>query len=99
MPKVSIKGPKKAKKSFTAKWKKLSKKNQKAVKGIEVEYALDKNFTKSVKFKTAGKTKTSVKIKKLKSKKTYYVRVHTYKVVKGVKYVSPWSAVKKVKVK
>ena len=99
LPKVKIQKPKAAKKSFTAKWKKLKKKQLKAVKGIEIEYSLNKKFTKSVKFKTVGKKKTKIKIKKLKSKKTYYVRMHTYKVVKGVKYVSPWSAVKKVKVK
>ena len=99
LPKVKIKAPKKAKKSFTAKWKKLSKKQQKVVKGVEIEYSTTPDFSAAYKFKTAGKKKTSVKVKKLTSKKTYYVRAHTYVVRNGVKYVSYWSPVKKVKVK
>ena len=99
LPKVKIKAPKKAKKSFTAKWKKLSKKQQKVVKGIEIEYSTTPDFSTAYKFKKVGKKKTSVKVKKLKSKQTYYVRAHTYVVRNGVKYVSYWSPVKKVKVK
>ncbi|MCD7797186.1 MAG: leucine-rich repeat domain-containing protein [Clostridiales bacterium] len=38
-------------------------------------------------------------IKGLKSKKTYYVRVRTYKTVNGKKVYSKWSTVKKVTVK
>ena len=99
LPKVSIKGPSKAKKSFTAKWKKLSKKNQKKVQGIEIQYAQDSSFTRGMVIKTAKKTKTSLKAKKLKSKSTYWVRVRTYKKVGGFKHVSAWSKAKKVKVK
>ena len=98
LPKVKIKGPKKAKKSFTAKWKKLKKKQLKVVKGIEIEYSLTSDF-KDPKFKTTSKKKASLKIKGLKSKKTYYVRAHTYVYKGGKKYVSNWSAPKRVKVK
>lgn len=98
LPKVKIKGPKKAKKSFTAKWKKLNKKQLKKVKGIEIEYSLTPDFKNPV-FKTVGKKKANVKVKKLKSKKTYYVRAHTFVFRGGQKYVSNWSAAKKVKVK
>ena len=98
LPKVKISKPKAAKKSMTAKWKKLSKKQLKAVKGIEVEYSLTSNFQKPI-FRKTGKKKTNVKIKKLVSKKTYYVRVHTYVIRNGVKYVSNWSGAKKVKIK
>ena len=38
-------------------------------------------------------------VKSLKAKKTYYVRIRTYKTVKGVKYLSPWSKAKTVKTK
>lgn len=99
LPKVTISKPTAGKKKMTAKWKKVSKKNQKKIKGIEVEYSTDKSFKTAYKFKTGSKKKTSVVIKKLKSKKTYYVRAHTYVVRGGVKYVSPWSKVKKVKIK
>lgn len=98
LPKVKIKAPKKGRKSFTARWKKLSKKQRKAVKGIEIEYSLKRDFSKSIKFKSTGKKKTSLKVRKLVSGKAYYVRAHTYVIKNGKKYVSRWSAVKKVKV-
>ncbi len=98
LPKVKIQKPKAAKKSFTAKWKKLKKKQLKVVKGIEVEYSLTPDFQNPV-FKSTSKKKANLKIKKLTSKKTYYVRAHTYVIRNGVKYVSYWSAGKKVKVK
>ena len=99
LPKVSIKGPKKAKKSFTSKWKKLSKKNQKKVQGIEIQVAADPGFTQGVILKTAKKSKTSLKVKGLRSKGTYWVHVRSYKWVGGTKYVSYWSKTKKVKLK
>ena len=99
LPKVKIQKPKAAKKSLTAKWKKIKNKKQlKMIKGIEVEYSLTSDFQNPL-FKSASKKKANVKIKKLLSKKTYYVRAHTYVIRNGVKYVSYWSAAKKVKVK
>lgn len=83
------------KKALTVKWQKKS-----GVTGYEVQVALKKNFKKGLKsqtIKSAGKT--SVTIKKLKAKKTYYVRVRAYKVVNGETYISDWSAVKTKKTK
>jgi len=40
---------------------------------------------------------TKNKVKKLKAKKKYYVRVRTYKTVKGKKVYSSWSKVKSIK--
>ncbi|MBQ6372846.1 MAG: hypothetical protein IJJ22_06975 [Oscillospiraceae bacterium] len=99
LPKASIKKPVKAKKAVTVKWKKLSKKKAKKVDGIEIWIASDKNFTDGRIIKVAGKTKVSKKVKKLQSKTTYYVKVRTYKNKSGVKHVSKWSNVKKVKTK
>lgn len=99
LPRPSIKKPAGAKKSATVKWKKLSKKDVKKVQGIEVQAATDKKFTQNVVTKGVKKTKASLKIKKLKSKKTYYVHVRTYKKIGGVKHVSKWSKAKKVKIK
>ena len=100
MPRVTIKGAKKAKAAFTARWKKLSKKNKKLVQGIEVEYASDPYFTQGVVFRSGiKKTKTALKIKKLERKKYYWVHVRTYKWVGNTKYVSSWSKSKKVKTK
>ena len=101
-PKIpTIKKPVSAKKkTLTAKWAK-GKKAQ--VGGYEVMYSTNKDFFGSKTVKVNGYKKTSVKIKKLQSKKTYYVKVRAYKSVKvvgrWVKIYSDWSTVKKVKVK
>ncbi len=99
-PKLTIKAPSRAKKAFTAKWKKLSAANRKKVDGIEIQYSTNKSFTDSASVvRTAKKTAASKKITKLGRKKTYYVRVRTYKWISGKKHVSKWSSVKKVKTK
>ncbi len=82
------------KKSFNATWKTVKK-----VDGYEVQYSPKKNM-KNAKIKTVkGATKKRIKVKKLKSKKTYYVRVRTFKTVGNKKLYGDWSAKKKVKVK
>lgn len=98
LPKVRISKPYKSKKAFTAKWKKVSSKNRKKISGIEIQYSTSRKFTdaKSV-VKKAKKTATFKNITKLKSRKTYYVRVRSYKKINGKKHVSKWSAVKKVR--
>lgn len=47
----------------------------------------------------AKQKSTSVKANKLKAKTKYYVRIRTYKTVKGKKVYSKWSAVKSAKTK
>ena len=50
--------------------------------------------------KTVKKTKTtSLTVKKLKAKKTYYVKIRTYHKIDCKKYYSKWSSVKKAKTK
>lgn len=79
------------KKQFKVTWKKVS-----GVTGYQIQYSTDKKFKKGNKtVKIKGAKKTSATVKKLKSKKKYYVRIRTYK---GNKY-SSWSKVKTVKVK
>lgn len=99
LPKVSIKKPKGGKKMMTVKWKKVSKKNQKKIAKIEVQFSQDRNFKSGVYHGFAKKSKSSVKVKKLAPKKTYYVRIRAYKVSGGAVHVSAWSKVKAVKVK
>ncbi|MBU5428896.1 leucine-rich repeat protein [Kineothrix sp. MSJ-39] len=95
-PKTTVSKAKAAKKSITVTWKK-QKKN---VSGYQIQYSTSKKFDKAVKTKTVkGTKKTSLTISKLKAKKTYYVRIRTYKTVKGTKYYSEWSKTKKVKTK
>ncbi len=69
------------------------------VTGYQIQYATSKNF-KSAKTKTITSYKTtSTTLTKLTSKKTYYVRVRTYKTVSGKKYYSSWSTYKSAKAK
>ena len=84
-----------AKKSFTAKWKK----NTEQTTGYQLQYSLKKSFksAKTVKIKSNKTAKLTVK--KLKSKKTYYVRLRTYKKVGTKTYASAWSKEKTVKTK
>ena len=88
-----------AKKSVTVTWKKVAKKNLKKIKKIEIQYSLDKNFSTGVKTKYPPAKKTSLKIKGLKSKKTYYVRIRAYTNAGGVIHVSKWSSTKKAKIR
>ncbi|MBR2540181.1 MAG: fibronectin type III domain-containing protein, partial [Mogibacterium sp.] len=90
--------PKTAKKAVTVKWKKVSKKNQKKITGIEIQVATDSEFTNIIKSTTAGKKKTSKKIKGLKSRRTYWVRIRAYNNAADGKHVSAWKS-KKVKIK
>lgn len=67
------------------------------VKGYEVQYAMDKKFTRSLKKKTVKTTYCTVK--KVKRSKTYFVRVRAYKLQGTKKIYSKWTKVKKIKVK
>lgn len=87
-----------AKKAVTVKWKKISKKDQKKIQGIEIQVSNDKNFKNIVKKTTAKKSKTSNKVKGLKSKKKYWVRIRAYKNAADGKHVSAWKT-KSVKIK
>lgn len=86
-------------KAFSATWKCASG----PVSSYQLQYSTSKKFTKAT-TKTltvkAPKAKTlSKSVKKLKAKKTYYVRVRTVYQVGDETFVSSWSAVKKVKTK
>jgi uncharacterized protein YkwD/rubrerythrin len=82
---------KKGKNSFTASWKKVSK-----AKGYQIKYSLKKSFKKAKSKTLKGKKLT---VSKLKSKKTYYVKVRAFTKINGKKVYSGWSKVRKVKVK
>lgn len=76
------------KKSVKLTWKKIS-----GATKYQIQYALNKKFTKSVKSKTT--TKITIKIAKLKKKKKYYFRVRAINSAGNGK----WSNVKSVKIK
>ena len=97
---VKVKAPSKVKltsakngkgKKLTVKWKKVT-----GAKGYQLQYALNKKFKKKKSIQTK---KTKYTIKKLKKKKTYYIRVRAYKMNGKKKVYGKWSTVKKVKVK
>lgn len=76
---TQVKSLKAAKKSFKATWSR--QKTQ--VSGYQLQYARNKSFKSSVKTSTISNNKTVSKtVTKLTAKKTYYVRVRTYKNVK-----------------
>ena len=90
---TSIKKLKKGKKAIVVNWKKVS-----CIKGYQIQVATDKKFKKNAKTVVVKKQKTTtVTIKKLKSKKKYYVRIRTYKNSNNKKIYSPWSKVKSTK--
>ncbi len=66
------------------------------ISGYQIQYSTSKKFSGAKAFKITGTSKT---IKSLKAKKTYYVRVRTYKKVGTKVYYSDWSAAKKAKTK
>ncbi len=80
-----------AKKSLTVKWQAVSG------SGYIVQYATNKTFTKNSKKVKVASGKKSVKISKLKSGKTYYVRVCAYS--KKISNSGAYSKIVKVKVK
>ena len=89
-----------AKKAFTVKWKKLSKKQRKAFSKIEVQYSTDPSFSGgATSVRALSNTKKSLKIKGLAKGSVYYVRVRNIGYSGGSKIVSGWSAVKRAKVK
>ena len=96
--KMSLSVKSKKKRTLTIKWKRNKK-----VSGYELQYSTSAKFPASKRktrngFTSSNKT-TSSTVRRLKSKKTYYVRIRAYKKVKGIRVSGAWSAVKKVKVK
>lgn len=90
----SVKSPKK--KTIKASWYQ----NITDADGYEFQYSTSKKFKKAKTVTRKGKKRSSVTVKKLKSKKYYYVRVRAYiDQGNGERAYSQWSAVKKIKVR
>ena len=85
-----------AKKGFTVRWKGIAK----VCNGYEISYSTKKNMTGAKNVRLAP-DKKSFKAKRLKSKKKYYVRIRTYRIVKvnGTykRVYSVWSKIKTVR--
>ncbi|MCD8012976.1 MAG: hypothetical protein LUG99_07355 [Lachnospiraceae bacterium] len=80
---------------FKATWKKVAEQST----GYQLQYSTDKSFDDSSTVTKTIKDPSTVTLSCLvsDSKKTYYVRVCTYKTVDGIKYASAWSDVKSIK--
>lgn len=91
----------KKKKALAVKWKKqTADMGNGKISGYQIQCSRKKDFVSGVKtVNVSGAKKKSRTIKKLKAKKTYYVRIRTYKTVGGMTFYSPWSAAKKKKTK
>ncbi|MCC8073323.1 MAG: fibronectin type III domain-containing protein [Clostridiales bacterium] len=78
------------------KWKKVSD-----AKGYIIQYSTSKNFSNSGRTCTVFVSDNSTTSKTIGglAKKTYYVRICSYKTTQGTRYCSKWSSVKTVKVK
>ena len=82
-------------KKLTATWKKVS-----GASGYQLQYATStKKLSTAAKITVKGSKTLKYAIKKLKAKKTYYVRIRSYKTVNGKKYYSSWSGPVKKKTK
>lgn len=98
--KVKLKKAKSNKKGeLSVKWKIVG------TDGYQIQYALNKTFTKGKRTKNVDWLKSKITLKKLKSKKKYFVRIRAYNKKYYVfsngyyKVYGPWSNVKKCKVK
>lgn len=74
-------------------WKKI-----KSISGYQISYSQNSSMKKAKTLTVKGSA-TRATLKKLVSKKKYYVRIRTYKVVSGKKYYSKWSSKKSVKIR
>lgn len=84
---------------FTARW--LRRQTQ--VSGYQLSYSSNKNFSGAKTKKYTKTATTSASVTRLARRKTYYVRVRTYKTVtengKSKTYYSSWTPVRKIKTK
>lgn len=90
--KVAVKKVNAGKKKIKVSWKKQS------VAGYQIRYSTKKNM-KNSKNIWAGKTETFKTIKKLKSKKRYFIQIRAYKINGNQKVYGNWSTKKTIKVR
>ena len=82
------------KKTFTATWRKTGGNS-----GWQVQYSTNKKFRSGVRTVNLKSRNTKLTVRKLRSRKTYYIRVRGYKKVNGKIMYAGWSNVKKVKIR
>lgn len=85
------------KKQIKVSWTKLTKKQRKKIKKIEIQLSTDKKFKSNLRVIRLPSDKNKYIFTKLKKKTVYYIRVRTYTDKGNIRYVSKWSKTKKVK--
>ena len=89
-----------AKSGFTANWiAQTEMMPDRYISGYQIQYSLKSNMSSAKTTKVSGYDKTSSSIKKLKRRKTYYVRIRTYVTDSNGTCYSAWSETKKIKTK
>ena len=81
-------------KTFTTTWKKTGGNS-----GWQVQYSTNKKFRSGVRTVNLKANNTKLTVRKLRSRKNYYIRIRGYKKVNGQMMYSSWSSVKSVKIK
>lgn len=81
-------------KTFTTTWKKTGGNS-----GWQVQYSLNKKFRSGVRTVNLKANNTKLTVRKLRSRKNYYVRIRSYKKVGKQTWYSDWSNVKRVRIK
>ena len=82
------------KKTFTTTWKKTGGNS-----GWQVQYSLNKKFRSGVRTVNLKSNNTKLTVRKLRSRKNYYVRIRGYKKVGKQTWYSGWSNVKSVRIR
>ena len=81
-------------KTFTIIWKKTGGNS-----GWQVQYSTNKKFRSGVRTVNLKSSNTRLTVRKLKSRKNYYVRIRSYKKVGKQTWYSRWSSVKSVRIR
>lgn len=72
---------------------------QKAASGYQIQYALNKSFTKNKKNISCSKYRYMKIINQVKKNKIYYIRIRAYNMKNGSKIYGKWSKVQKCKIR
>ena len=81
-------------KTFTTTWKKTGGNS-----GWQVQYSTNKKFRSGVRTVNLKSRNTKLTVRKLRSRKNYYVRIRSYKKVGKQTWYSRWSSVKSVRIR
>lgn len=97
---TSFKLKSKTRKGFAVSWSKMTTKMASSrITGYQIQVCKKKSFSGAKTYKIKGYSKTSYKLKSLKKKTKYYVRIRTYMTTGGSTYYSSWSSAKSITTK